>query len=299
MKKSKIILGLLLIAFIGVFFACEETENVGPTITIAVIGDETGWRGDTIKYLVTWSEGDKKIENLTITPSTAGANTSSTVDIEITSDITSYEYIYVISGQAVEGTISITFTIIDKNDEIDEEIKTIIIEEAINIFSYDVTLGSPRSGSSGTPCLDVDSQGGNAYSSANGLGNAAEIDIIFFNGVSNGYTLSSPTNTEDLDDFSDLDILNWSVLNETNLKTGVSMNFDGIELYESNKLEEAYTEATGNEVLKINLIESAGQIIAFKTADNKCGLIKSGTASPEFGDASTDATFTISVKVQQ
>jgi len=128
MKKSKIILGLLLIAFIGVFFACEETENVGPTITIAVIGDETGWRGDTIKYLVTWSEGDKKIENLTITPSTAGANTSSTVDIEITSDITSYEYIYVISGQAVEGTISITFTIIDKNDEIDEEIKTIIIE---------------------------------------------------------------------------------------------------------------------------------------------------------------------------
>jgi hypothetical protein len=304
MKKIHVIIGLLFFAMFTMFLQCGDEEAVGPSLSLFggefVDADATVEPGAVLAFSWHAEAGDAKLKSVTITRE--GVALSGWDEKEIpNSENENYTDTALLEAPLNDGAYTYEITVTDKDDLTASKSVVITVEAVVSIYSYTVTLGSPRAGGTGNPCLDVDAASGNTYTAAQFDNHLSEIDIVFFNGTANGYTLSSPDNKDDLDDFGGFDVSNWASIspNSTSLKSGVSENFDGIESSESSLLQSAYDGASGSVVQKVNQIETVGEVIAFKTIAGKYGLIKVVSASPSFGSTDTDATITIAVKVQQ
>jgi hypothetical protein len=305
MKKEHLIIGLLFFAMFTMFVGCGEGEEaLGPTLQLHggdyIDSDETVAPGAILEFSWHAQKGDAKLESMTITRD--GVALSGWDNKEIpSSENEDYTDNAMLEAPLNDGAYSYELIVADKDGLTASQSIVITVEAQELIYSYTVTLGSPRAGSSGSPCLDVDAASGNTYTAAQFDNHLSEIDIVFFNGTANGYTISSPDNKDDLDDFQGFDVSDWASLspNSTSLKTGVSANFDDIESHEAVALQNAYDNASGSVVQKVNQISSIGEVIAFRTIGGKYGLINVDGASPSFGSTATDATITISVKVQK
>jgi hypothetical protein len=304
MKKAHVIIGLLFFAMLTLFIGCTEENAVGPSISLFggefIDSDVTVAPGAVLAFSWHAEKGDAKLESMTITRDGVALALWNAKEIPNNKN-ENYTDTALLEAPLNEGAYTYELIVTDKDAMTASKSVIITVEAQVTIFSYTVTLGSPRAGGTGSPCLDVDAASGNTYTAAQFDNHLSEIDLVFFNGTANGYTLSSPDNKDDLDDFQGFDVSDWASLspNSTSLKTGVSENFDGIESHESSVLQSAYDGASGSVVQKVNQIESVGEVIAFKTIAGKYGLIKAMSASPSFGSTATDATITIAVKVQQ
>lgn len=186
------------------------------------------------------------------------------------------------------GKTTYIFEVVDRDN------KTRSVTIVVNVINQQTaTLGSPRTGGTGTPSLNLSTNPIATFSIANSSANAANIDVVFFNGTTNGFTLSAPTNTGDLNQFTSLGTP-WTGAKATELKkvsiSQAQFNSDVIA-FSSIWDNASGTNRVGNLVV--------GDVVAVKTTSNLYGLLLVTAVNQTTPANNIEASIELSIKVQR
>lgn len=186
------------------------------------------------------------------------------------------------------GKTTYIFEVVDRDN------KTRSVSIIVNVINQQTaTLGSPRTGGTGNPSLNLSANPVATFSIANSSANAGSIDVVFFNGNANGFTLSAPTNTGDLNAFASL-ATPWTGARATQLKKVniTQAQFNGDVIAFSNIWDGA---PGSNRVSGL----AVGDVVAVRTAGNLFGLLLVTAANPTNTDTGNSASIGLSIKVQR
>jgi hypothetical protein len=299
MRKIQLLANLLLITNIGLFTSCKKDSTEDLTPTINFIGG-----ADYVSSDVTLAPGADFLVGINASANTSSntklasfkvvrtfANVPETV-FETSSSINSGTYTWSDNLTAKEsaGTERWTFTITDKDGETSEvsfNITTVGTASTISTYT-DIILGSYNNTSNGSSFA---SSTGNVYMIADAKANADKIDWLFYNGVSNLATLAAPDDSDAGTIFNGTTngLQTWSVLNPTRFRL-VTEGAVWDNVLNATDIADIATNTTASFVKEL----AVGDILAFKTAANKLGLIKVSAITP--GGA---GSITYTVKVQK
>jgi hypothetical protein len=223
----------------------------------------------------------RKFENVsTITLLDSALNT-----VSITLDIMTFAYPTV-------GLEDFICTLWDKNDKSTTINFTITTEPAASdITTYeDIILGAQASTTGGS-FASVD---GMVYTLDMAKANSDKIDFLYFYGATNLATLAAPDDADAATVFTGANGLDtWDVLNPTKFKTTTLSSADFNAITSSSQLVTVAVLPTQPNLSKANDL-SVGDVLAFKTVEEKFGLIRVDAIN----GANNAGTIEITVKVQ-
>lgn len=276
MKHVKFVLGMVAMASLLLFTACDpddEDDVLGPLLTVSA-ESETVEPGDTINFSVEVRAGDAKLDELSIT----NAEGSYLEDLQgdkwenVSVSAPFNETISFVRPLA--ESYSFVFTVKDKDGLSETKTATITVTAEEDITEYtNKTLYAPAG--DGTSESVIDLHTGTIYTINNGEANSSDIDMAYFYGQTKEASLAAPDVT-----IVGVDLTGWTK-NATRFKTTA---VDYANMSDALALADAWNSGT-DEVDQINNL-SAGDVVLFKTADEKHGAIK--VNSIKLGYATSD-----------
>lgn len=293
MKKLTLVFAILLMAIVPFIISCGTDEDGTPPSLIFnaapgyTTSDVTVPANTQLKIGVISSSTSAKLTNIKITQTSNAAETT-LHDSTFSSD--SYSINFNLKAASQVGTVKLTFKITAADGE-SAEVSLSITTTAGAITTYNQKiLGSYDNTTTGSSFASAD---GTVFSLADAKTNAAKVDWMYYYGSSSNLaTLVAPIDATASSVFSGTNgPANWAVRNDTKLgkvtlPTGVT--WDNITTD-----AEIIPLATGLTETKVNLL-AVGQVVSFKTATGKMGLIKIEAIS-----GTTAGSITYAVKVQQ
>ena len=297
MKQTKLILGLFAIALLGFFTACEDDPNTDPAPPVITLDGATGYiagdaevnAGSEFKIKVTATPNatsNAKLTNLSVVRT---FNNVSTTAIDTALDkATSFSVEITLQAQDVVGAERIVITIEDKDGETAEKVLNITYVEAPSpLTSFTAVLLGAQTATQGS-ALDADL--GQVYNKTDAATNSALIDIIYYYGSTNNATLTAPDDeTIDGTGASSFDYAaGWATNNATRFNSNPGMTaaqFDAAT--DDTKLKDIET-FSDSKIVQL----AVDDVIAFKTAEGKKGLIKVVSI-----DGEGSGTITLDVKI--
>ncbi len=292
MKKISILIASALLASVAFMSSCtKDTTSNSPTIKFInkagyITSDASVPQGSTISFGVdAKSGGSSNLSHFKITRTIAGVST-----VLYETPLDSIAYIKEFDGEVnnVVGTETWTCTITDK-DNLTASVSFVITTVANPISTYtQVILGSYANSTLGSSFASAD---GTVYKLAEAKTNAAKIDWLYYWGVSNSATLAAPDDVLAATVFSSITngLATWSVKNPTRFRA-VTEGAVWDNILTSSDIATIAVNTTETSISDIQV----GNILAFKTAAGKLGLIKIDNIA-----AGTDGTITYTAKVQQ
>lgn len=294
MKKIKSYL-LALLAGVLIFSGCKKDDPVGPTISFStttgsIVGNVTVDLGDSMTVGVIITAGDADLTQVEAKYSYDGAAAVS-LEKRTLSGSTANE-VFELAARTIAGTEKYTFIVTDKDGLSSEVSFTATVQSSSGpITTYtgkvlgnqnNATIGSFLTASSGT-VLNL--------SSANA--SPASVDIAYFHGASNAATFAAPDNSDVATIFTSMS--SWGTKNQTRFKTTsvTTTQFDAIA--DDADVVAAFDGNSNSSTDKANML-AANNVIAFKTAAGKQGLIKVTSIT---GTNSTSGEITFTIKIQQ
>lgn len=274
MKKLSMILMLALFAGLTVMTSCnkdddDEPQDLRPEISFKgganyISEDATLAINEAFTIGITASSNansGKKIENFKLTRTFNNA-------IWYEWDTTINEAFFSIDVNMfainVAGEERISLTVTDKDGQSNEVAVNITTEEiGVPVAKYtNITLGSFNDDNGSFYNSDENL----VYSIADATTNSAKVDFLFYLGATNGSSLAAPDDTDAQTVYPDL--AGWATNNATRfMDSGMgSSEFDQI----GNKY--MFPDFTGDASAMTQL--SSGDVIMFKTANDKLGYIK-------------------------
>ncbi len=293
----KVRLFYLLIASATVLASCTKPTDTPPGgSSIAVTLNPT---------IATLSAGDSVSISCTITDQNTlkdvviseviGSGSSSQLE-SYTLSGKSYQFNYTYHVPSVtSGTqIVLTFTVDDASNT-QTATTTITVGAASDFNAYSaVLLGSYADATAGS---FYGSSTNTVYTVNTANSNQSAVDMVFFYGSTNQYTLAAPSDGSfgtNSNQISSLGIQNWTTKNITNFKFTNLTDFTSIT--KAADIANAYNNASGSSDTKANML-SQGDIFAFQTAANKYGLCK--VVDETGGNTSGQGEMHIQVVVQK
>jgi len=285
----KIRLFYLLIASATILGACSKTNDnppggnpisitLNPTTANVAAGDSV-----TINCSIT---DNNNLKDVVISESTGGGSSAQLASYTISGKSYSFPYTYHVPNGLASGTkIVITF-LVDDNSTNNTATTTITVGTGsagdFNTYSA-VLLGSYNDPSVGSFYA---SSNNTVYTVSTANQNQSLIDMVFYYGSSNQYTLAAPSDGSfgtGSGQINSLGIQNWSTRNATSFRKTSLTESDFNAINSGSAIATAYTNGTSTDT-KANML-AAGNIVAFKTAPGKYGLIDVKTVNN--GNAST------------
>ena len=294
MKKSKLFIGVLFVALLGlVFTACEDEDKLGPSITFAggnyVDEDVTVAPGATIAFSWTAQKGDANMKTITIDRD--GVALQGWDELDIPSSVNDT---YIDEAEFTvplnEGAYVYKITITDNNGESTSVSFTITVEGSASgdpIDEFTAVLMGAQGSSTGSY---LDASAGTVMTQATASSSQASVDIVYYYGSANLATLTAPDDATVGGGAGNLTLCeNWTTKNATRFGTSAvtASEFDDIEN------DAVISTITGLSASKMTDL-AVDDVIAFETTDGKLGLIKVSAIS-----TGSDGTITIDVKIQQ
>ncbi len=259
----------------------EDVENpIGNDASISFDGlggeelsDTTLTQGDTLTFALDIDFGDAEAADLTVTDDLG--NTVFTTNLQ-TEPTVPTQRTYIVPNDAT-GDITLTADLTDPDDNslLATANITITVEPAVAITtSEQFLLAAPLGDGSSEAFYSAETDTRYSYNDiVNTTANLSEtIDFGYANGSTEGGSINAPS---DFPSFVGYDMSRWGTLNETVFRTLSEFeeaDFDAITEDQGNEIIGEF-DAASNENNRIVGIE-AGQIIAFRTVDNRYGLIK-------------------------
>lgn len=304
MKKLNLVL-LMFLGFVGMatISSCtpEENDDVKPSMTFSTDNDgitnnKSVVEGESLFFKISAVQNPttkKSLQSLTIKSIT---DNTAHIDTVITINAESYLGSFTFYAPPAPQVEKFTFTLTDKAGETSTKVITITATPAVNpnpITSHIdiIMLGAQTNGTYGSY---LDANTGTVYKQIQSIPNSAAIDMIYFYGtnasLNNNATLASPKDA--------------TVNGGTgNLAMAVGMNPQNDTKFAATTITAAQFDAMTNDAdfpatvtagTKANNL-AADDVIAFKTADGKIGLIK----IKAFTGTAATGTMTVDVKIQQ
>ena len=296
MRNLKLIACLVLLTSIGMLTSCskDSTEDLKPTITFIggagfTDSDVTLNAGAPFKVGINATANVSSGKNLANLKIVRTFNNIPVTMLDSTLTLDNFSGSFTSNAVAVVGTERWTFTITDKDGQSNElSFNITTIATAGDITTYaDVLLGSYDNATYGSSFA---SSTGVIYKIADAKLNSSKVDWIYFYGVSNLATLAAPDDADAATIYTGVNGLSsWTTRNATKfMKVTTQVIWDNIT-----DDSQITALAAASNLSKANLIQT-GNILAFKTAAGKLGLIKINAITP--GAA---GSISYSVKVQK
>ena len=297
MKKIQLLAGLLLITGIGIFTSCKKdstTEDLSPSMNFVggsgfISADANLAAGAVFQVGVNASANSTSKTKLTNFKVVRTFNNIPYTVIDSTFSESNFNLQFTMVAYPEAGSERWTFTIKDKDGESMElafVITTVGTASDITTFS-DVVLGSYDNSTIGSSFA---SSTGVVYKIADAKTNAAKVDWLYYYGVTNLSTLAAP------DDVAAATIFNSAT---NGLQTWSVRNATRFRLATEGAVWDNITTAADIAAIAINTTETfisqleVGNIVVFKTAGNKLGILKiDGITAGKAG------TITYTAKVQ-
>ncbi len=292
MKQFKMILGIAMIAMVGIFTACEEDETATIDITPKQANPDTVVAGTevTLEFSVIT---DENIETIELQKNGGQIDLKEENFNSKTSDTYTYKDTLAKSNEA--GTsLSMELIVTDSKDNNKTHSFSIYVKEAdapagpIKSFTA-ILMGAQDNADYGSA---LDAYNNNVYfiSGDEDKNNSSDIDLLYYYGGSNYATIVAPddeTVTGGSNDFTWTD--DWGTKNPTRFMTSdvTVSEFDNMDD------DSEISTLSGMDKSKITNL-SIDDIIAFKTANEKKGLIKVVDL-----DENSSGTIKIDVKIQE
>jgi hypothetical protein len=292
MKQIKMILGIALIAMVGIFTACEEDETATIDITPKTSNPDTVVANTAVSLefsIIT----DENIETIELSKNGGLIDMKEDNFTGKTSD--TYVYNDTLAGSNEAGTtLKMALSVTDSKDNMEVYGFDIYVKspettgDPINTYS-DKILGSYDNATDGSSFASID---GTVYSWSDASNNSEEVDLVYFYGATNEATLAAPN---DSDAESVFDFSGWSTQNATKFGTTTltASDFDAID--DDVEIKE---EASNLTATKVNQL-AADDVIAFQTASTSANASKKGLIKINSITSGSDGTIDITVKVQQ
>jgi len=287
MKKINLLIATLVLSSIAFITSCTKDTNP-PTINFKggatyTSTDVSVDAGTTLTFGINAQSGSAKLQNLKIV-ATANNTPLTLVDTTFSSDTFNDDFSFQFPNA---GETRMTFTITDKDNQTAEVSLTVTIEAGVDAYT-EKKLGSYGNNTVGSSFASAD---GSVYLMAEAKTNAAKVDwLYYYGGASNLATLAAPDDASAATVFTGTNGLeNWTVKNPTRFRfVSEGAVWDAI-------ITSADIAAIATNTLdtKENKLET-GNILAFKTAAGKLGVIKIGTIV-----TGSNGTITYDVKVQK
>jgi hypothetical protein len=257
-----------------------EVDPIGNDASISFDGldgeelsDTTLTQGDTLTFALDIDFGDAEAADLTVTDDLG--NTVFTTSLQ-TEPTVPAQRTYIVPTDAT-GDITLTADLTDPDDNslLASADITITVEPAVAITtSEQFLLAAPLGDGNNEAFYSVETDTRYSYNDiVNTSANLSEtIAFGYANGASEGGSINAPSA---FPSFIGYDMSRWGTLNETVFRTlsgFVEADFDALTEGQGNEIIDEF-DAASSESNRIVGIE-AGQIIAFKTVNNRYGLIK-------------------------
>jgi len=289
MRFNKI-LALFLTLGVAITACKKDTTQPGAPTASIVVDKTTASPGTVVKASINASSDPARtLKSLKLEEVINGVTTSTLIDSTISTGNIGITYNYTVPSGT--NSVELRLTVTDNAFATTTQSATITVTGSGQLKACDpATLGSYDNSTYGSFYSTTECK---SYNVSTAKANQSKVDIIYFYGSSNAATLASP---DDPDDFgtgtgqiSSLDVQTWTSKNPTRFRKTTTANFDNAN---AASLQTDYASATGTESFKANNLAN-GDVVAFKTAGGKYGLVKITNITGAGGTA------TISVKVQQ
>lgn len=302
MKK----IALLSIALIGLsasvlFNSCsKDSTNPKPNIELKKpSGDTTVVAGVGVNAEV-YCSSDVNLKTLSLTQSVDGAaaaaidisgsGSDGTNDLSLSDNTKTFSTI--LSSSTNVGTkFTYVFTVTDKNGESNSVSVTITSKAAagdINTYTAKL-LGAQGNSTEGSFFA---SSTGTVYTQTNAKANSSLVDFLYYYGATNNASIAAPDDSGagTIYDNSSTGLQTWSTRNATKFASTsmTTAQFDAVS--DDAAIVSAASSASATAMTSL----AADKVFAFKTAQNKSGLVKVGTIN-----GTTNGDITITVKVQK
>jgi hypothetical protein len=296
MKKLTYVFLALLFAGATFTMSCKKSSStvVGPSLHLLtgsgyISSNVSVQEATSLLFGISATAGDGKLTRCFVQRTSQGkAKTAK----DTTISVTSFNYDLHAFALASVGTETWTFTIYDSNGgsaATSLTITTTLPNPSGPINTYSTKIMGAQISSSGNFFA---SSNGTVYLLADAKTNSALIDWAYFYDAINQGTLAAPTDTAAIAAYNNgaNGIPNWSVRNATLFKL-VTVPYFWTDIVNDSII--VIENKSGVTLSKINNL-SVGNLIAFKTAAGKEGMIRVDALTPD-----VTGTITIDVKVQQ
>lgn len=268
MKKARFVLAAMILASFAFFTACTK-DTTPPSMNFKggsgyTSDNVTIDAGSALKFGINASSGSSKLSGFTL-KATHNNITVTVIDSAFSSDSFNQDYTLEIWD---EGETRLAFTITDKDGETAELAIVVTANAVDDINAYsEVLLGSYDNSTYGSSFASAD---GTVYKIADAKANSTKIDWLYFYGVSNQATLAAPDDADAATIFTGTNGLpSWATRNATRFR----LVTEGAVWDNIATSADITAIATSTTETKVNQL-AVGNIVAFKTAGNKLGLIK-------------------------
>ncbi len=290
MRKFMIIALAMLMMSLA-FFACSDSESVGPSITLFTINSSSATQGDhapgdvlSINFEVT--KGDNDLEQWEIAIISGGSKTTYKTGSLSGVSTATYDVIenYTVPSTAT-GQLILEVTVTDDDDL--EDTKTYTINISSNMYEYNVTLGAHQSVTGSFYCAL--SASGTVYTVSAARTNSNKVDLIYYYGATNMATLAAPNDPTLAEFDATLQVNSWTTKRATMLHKPASAQFSAIT--SATQIQSAYSTTLASS--KVISLANSDEVV-FKTADTKYGILKITSLT-----TGTSGSITFSVKVEK
>lgn len=291
MKKVNVIILAAMVAALGFFTSCgEDVDPIGPKITLSGITDIEINAGEELSLSFVVTAGDENLEDVVIKKDGGIVYKASDSTAGVDKETMSVDFNYQLAN---EGTYVFDIIASDKGGLSDTISVNVTVGSSISEYTAKLLYAPLENGT--TACALATSTG-STYTQAQAKENAASVDILYFYGGTSLASFGCPADALTTA-YTDLDT--WSVKNKTQFATS-SVTFASLTTPES--LEEAFmdgtlaTNGTGTDASARIYDLEAGDVVAFKTAGGKYGVL---TVVKVQGTFNNGDYIEINVKVQK
>lgn len=277
----------------------EENDDVAPTLGFlaeasSITADATVAVDAPLLFKVTGASNPTTKKNLQSLRVQSFMNNTAMIDTTVTINDDSYLGSFNYNATSTYSTEEkFTFTLTDKAGETAIKSFTITTEAApavgspVTEHTNVIILGAQSNSTNGSY---LDAHTGDVYLQSQAIPNSAAIDMIYYFGSTNSATLAGPTDATVNGGTGNLAMaVGMNPQNDTKFSTTgfTATEFDAMD----SDLEFPSDVSSDTKATML----ATGDVIAFKTADGKIGLIKIKTISAQ----TANSTMTIDVKIQQ
>jgi hypothetical protein len=297
MRKIRLFYLLLGSAAVLGLSSCSKTDTppggspivvtLNPTTATIGAGDSV-----TINCAIT---DQNNLKDVVISEVIGSGSSSQLESYSLSGKTDQFNYTYHVPSVTVGSQIVLTFTIDDASNTQTATTTITVGAASSDINSYSAVLrGSYADPSAGS---FYSSSTNTVYTVSTANQNQSAVDMVFFYGSTNQYTLAAPSDGSfgtSSNQISSLGIQNWTTKNVTNFKFTSLTDFSSIT--KAADIANAYNNASGSSDTKANML-AQGDIFAFQTAGNKYGLCK--VVDETGGNTSGQGEMHIQVVVQK